>query len=160
MKLTPLEIRQQRFHVKFRGFDPQEVDTFLEMVADEFEDLLQASEAARHEVRRLQKEVQSLRQETQRLREVLKAAEGAKSQTIEALRGEAAEARAQAAREAQAIVEAGRREQAKAQQAVEAFVEKRRQMLTQLRNLLESQLRLLEMEEGEVAQPVPPKPRG
>ncbi|MFQ5892942.1 MAG: DivIVA domain-containing protein, partial [Nitrospinota bacterium] len=158
MKLTPLEIRQQRFHVKFRGFDPQEVDTFLEMVANELEDLLQASEAARHEVRRLQKEVQSLKQETQRLREVLKAAEGAKSQTIEALRGEAAEARAQAAREAQAIVEAGRREQAKAQQAVEAFVEKRRQMLTQLRNLLESQLRLLEMEEGEVAQPPPPRP--
>ncbi len=40
MKLTPLDIKKQRFAVKMRGFDPTEVETFLEMAANEFEALL------------------------------------------------------------------------------------------------------------------------
>jgi len=31
MKITPLDIRQQQFNVRFRGFDAEEVDTFLEI---------------------------------------------------------------------------------------------------------------------------------
>ena len=40
MKITPLDIRQQQFTVRFRGFDAEEVDTFLEMIADEYEELM------------------------------------------------------------------------------------------------------------------------
>ena len=38
MRITPQDIRQQQFTVRtFRGFDPQEVDAFLEDVADDYE---------------------------------------------------------------------------------------------------------------------------
>ena len=37
MRITPLDIRKQPFRRSFRGFDPDEVNTFLEMVANEFE---------------------------------------------------------------------------------------------------------------------------
>ncbi|MCP4370870.1 MAG: DivIVA domain-containing protein, partial [Deltaproteobacteria bacterium] len=30
MKITPLDIQQQKFKTRFRGFDVQEVDIFLE----------------------------------------------------------------------------------------------------------------------------------
>src|SRR5688572_2881278 len=41
MRISPQDIRQQQFTVKmFRGFDPQEVDAFLEDVADDYETLL------------------------------------------------------------------------------------------------------------------------
>jgi YggT family protein len=36
MKLTPLDIQQQQFKVRFRGFDVREVDRFLEQTADAF----------------------------------------------------------------------------------------------------------------------------
>ena len=37
MRVTPADIRQQSFSVRFRGFDPQEVDSFLEDVAVDLE---------------------------------------------------------------------------------------------------------------------------
>jgi cell division initiation protein len=40
MHLTPLEIRKQTFRRSFRGFDPDEVSRFLEMVAGELETLI------------------------------------------------------------------------------------------------------------------------
>jgi len=36
MKTTPIDIQQQQFKVKFRGFDIHEVDSFLEQMADTF----------------------------------------------------------------------------------------------------------------------------
>lgn len=40
MKITPLEIKKQEFGKKFRGYSPEEVETFLEMIAGEFEESL------------------------------------------------------------------------------------------------------------------------
>ena len=41
MRITPHDIRHQQFTIRmFRGFDPHEVDTFLEAVADDYETLL------------------------------------------------------------------------------------------------------------------------
>jgi cell division initiation protein len=37
MKITPLEIKKQEFATKFRGYSPDEVHSYLEMVADELE---------------------------------------------------------------------------------------------------------------------------
>ena len=39
MNLTPLDIRKQSFQRTLRGFDPDEVQAFLEMAAEEFERL-------------------------------------------------------------------------------------------------------------------------
>ena len=37
MRISPQDIRQQQFTVKMvRGFDPQEVDAFLEDVAEDY----------------------------------------------------------------------------------------------------------------------------
>ena len=41
MRITPIDIRQQQFTLKlFRGFDVQEVDTFLEDIANDYEELM------------------------------------------------------------------------------------------------------------------------
>ncbi len=40
MPMTPLEIHKMKFQQKMRGYDPQEVENFLETVADELTDLL------------------------------------------------------------------------------------------------------------------------
>ncbi len=56
MKTTPLDIQQQQFKVKFRGFDIHEVDKFLEQMADTFASLRQENENLHEKVRRLKLE--------------------------------------------------------------------------------------------------------
>jgi cell division initiation protein len=48
MKLTPLDIRKQEFRKTLRGFDPIEVQTFLEMVGEEYEQLLEKNKQLNH----------------------------------------------------------------------------------------------------------------
>ena len=38
MTITPQDIQSKQFHVRMRGFDVDEVDKFLEKVAEEMED--------------------------------------------------------------------------------------------------------------------------
>ena len=61
MKITPLDIQQQRFTVRFRGFDLREVDLFLEQMAHTFEQMQRENESLREEIRRLQRESQGLK---------------------------------------------------------------------------------------------------
>jgi cell division initiation protein len=58
VNLTPLDIQQQKFRTRFRGFDAQEVDTFLDQMADAFEALLKENGNLKEEIRRLQLEIQ------------------------------------------------------------------------------------------------------
>ena len=61
MKITPLDIQQQQFRVRFRGFDVREVDCFLERIADEFETLIRESADRQREMQRLRREIQEYR---------------------------------------------------------------------------------------------------
>ena len=45
MKITPLDIQQQQFKTRLRGFDIREVDTFLDQMAEVFESLLAEKES-------------------------------------------------------------------------------------------------------------------
>ena len=56
MTLTPQDIQTQEFHVRFRGFDVEEVDGFLEKVATEFTTLIEQNS-------KLTEQVESLTQE-------------------------------------------------------------------------------------------------
>jgi len=44
MHISPLDIRKQRFRKTFMGFDPDQVNSFLEMVAGEFETLIRSTD--------------------------------------------------------------------------------------------------------------------
>ena len=41
MRLSYLDILEQCFHDKFRGYNKQEVDTFLHLVADDFKSMIE-----------------------------------------------------------------------------------------------------------------------
>ncbi|MCK5419477.1 MAG: DivIVA domain-containing protein, partial [Desulfobacterales bacterium] len=58
MKITPLDIQQQQFKTRFRGFDIREVDAFLEQMAEAFEALQKDNQNRSEEVRRLELEIQ------------------------------------------------------------------------------------------------------
>ena len=53
VKLTPSDIQQQQFKIKFRGLDIREVDLYLEKVADAFESLIIENQKIREKIERL-----------------------------------------------------------------------------------------------------------
>ncbi len=61
MGVTPLVVKQKEFTTRFRGFDVQEVDYFLEEVARELENLNQTIQALHEENHRLDLENQGYR---------------------------------------------------------------------------------------------------
>jgi cell division initiation protein len=44
MKVSPISIKKQEFSKSLRGYDPEEVQAFLEKLADEFDDLQKENE--------------------------------------------------------------------------------------------------------------------
>lgn len=57
MRITPLDIQQKQFSSRFRGFDMEEVDSFLELIREEMEELLRENANLREEARRYEKQL-------------------------------------------------------------------------------------------------------
>ena len=53
MNVSPLDLRQQKFSIGFRGYDPVEVSAFLAAVADDYEHALREMDRLRQDVARL-----------------------------------------------------------------------------------------------------------
>jgi cell division initiation protein len=61
MRLTYLDILEQCFHDKFRGYNKQEVDTFLHLVADDFKSLAE-------DLKDKEKQIDELKQSLEQLK--------------------------------------------------------------------------------------------
>jgi len=75
MKITPLDIQQQQFRLRFRGFDTVEVDNFLELLAGEFEELLKEINQLKEEERKKLARINELGAVEKDLRETLVSAQ-------------------------------------------------------------------------------------
>src|SRR4030065_744008 len=59
MKLTALDIKKQEFSKAFRGFDKLEVSAFLEIVAEEFEQLLGLNNGLQEKIKELEESLEN-----------------------------------------------------------------------------------------------------
>ena len=75
MKLTPLDVQRQSFQTRFRGFDREEVRTFLNVVSEEMEELRSENEQLGEEVRRLSTRMAEHHEREQILKNTLVAAQ-------------------------------------------------------------------------------------
>lgn len=89
MKLTPLEIRKQSFRKTMRGFDLEEVRVFLDMVADEYEKVLQENGMLSEKVRYLNERLEEYHHLEKTLQSSILTAERAAADSRERSRLEA-----------------------------------------------------------------------
>jgi cell division initiation protein len=75
MNVSPLDLRQQRFHSRFRGFDKIEVTSFLAAVADDYEQALRETDKLRQDLLRMEAVLAEHRQHEQSLRATLMTAQ-------------------------------------------------------------------------------------
>ncbi|HCK11942.1 MAG: hypothetical protein CME21_05400 [Gemmatimonadetes bacterium] len=89
VKITPLDIRKQSFKKAFRGIDPEEVQAFLEMIAEEFERLNRENLDFKERERSLKSEVKRYRDLEDTLQETLRTAQKAADDVHENAKKEA-----------------------------------------------------------------------
>jgi len=165
MKLTPLDIQQQQFSVRFRGFDTSEVDSFLETVAIELEELLKTNKDLREELERKDARIAEYQNMEKTLKETLLMAQATSEEMKRNAQKAIEELKANTQKEA-AFILARSREQAekmnaetsdrliKVQEEVNDLKRKKIMLKQELRSLLETHLRLLESSfEKEVREP-------
>jgi cell division initiation protein len=75
MKVSPLDLRQQRFRSAFRGFDKIEVTSFLIAVADDYEGALREMDKLRQDLTRMEAVLAEHREHERGLRTTLLAAQ-------------------------------------------------------------------------------------
>ena len=75
MKVTPLDLRQQRFNTVMRGYDRGEVQAFLLEVADDYEQALRETDRLRQDVTRLEALINEHREHERNLKSTLMTAQ-------------------------------------------------------------------------------------
>ena len=71
MRITPLDIQQKQFPIKFRGFDVEEVYAFLEVVREEMEELTRENSVLKENVFRMENQLKEFKDMEGTLRETL-----------------------------------------------------------------------------------------
>lgn len=76
MNITPLDIQQQQFKGKMLGgLDPNDVDSFLQMVAEEMESLIRENTELKEQGRKVSQQLEEFSQREVTLRETMLAAQ-------------------------------------------------------------------------------------
>lgn len=75
MRITPLDIQQKQFPIKFRGFDIEEVYAFLELVREEMEEILRENASLKESAARLETQLADFKNMETALRETLMTAQ-------------------------------------------------------------------------------------
>ena len=60
MRITALDIRNHRFRRQMGGYDREEVDTFLRLVAEDYETVLRDAQAKRDQILKLETRIEDL----------------------------------------------------------------------------------------------------
>lgn len=108
MNITPLDIRKHEFTKVFRGYDPEEVNAFLDMVSMEFETSVRETALLKEKLSNLENQVKKYRDIESTLQETLLSAQRTREDTIKIAKKQADVIIREAEVKAAAIVEEGR----------------------------------------------------
>lgn len=159
--LTPLDVRNKRGDFKkiLRGYDPQEVDVFLELAAERLEQLVRENIQLRERAETLQQQVSSQTGREKAVQEALVTAQELRNEMKTQAQRQAdlivSEAQAEARRqlaEAEARIRTRFRDaERRLDQAQDALLElerRRERFLKAFRQLLEREMDVVQVEEG------------
>lgn len=143
MKLTPLDIKKQEFKRVMRGYDPVEVDTFMDMMASEFEEVLRTQKEMRDRIVELEVQLKDYRQIEKTLQQTLLQAQEATSKTYESARRDAESIIREAEQKGSRIVEQATMELQRLTTELMQLRGRKESLLGRLRVLLSSELDLI-----------------
>lgn len=163
--LTPLDIQKTRFTQKMRGYDPQEVAQFLELVAEELAARLADVERLEQEARYYRQRLQEGERREHQLQETLVRAQKVADEITEQAEREAKVIVREAEITGDRIVQQATEQAARIESRVDELRVRRRELLLRLRNTVDLFSELVEEEtrdeeETAVVRTLPRKKRG
>ena len=158
MKLSPLLIKKQEFTKSLRGFDPEEVQAFLEKIANDVDSIIQENEILKQEVESLNQHVSEFRSIEKNLQDTLLKAQDSSSKALESSKKQTNLIMKEAEIKASQILESAKQEANDIRSAVVNLKEEKDLIVAKLKAIVNSQAHLLESKVKEAGdEPVQPK---
>ncbi len=144
MKLSPLLIKKQEFTKSLRGFDPEEVQAFLDKIASDVDSLIQENESFKGEVESLNERVAEFRSIEKNLQSTLLKAQESSSKAFESSKKQTNLMMKEAEIKASQMLENAKQEANDIRNAVVNLREERDLIIARLKSIINSQAHLLE----------------
>jgi cell division initiation protein len=149
MGITSLVVRQKEFKTRFRGFDVQEVDGFLEEVADQLESMDRTIEKLAEEKRRLDLENQGYRKREDAMKNAMVQSQNVMEQMKDNAKKSAQVIIANAQVEAEKMLSRSHKRLSQLHSDIMELKRQRIQLEMQISAVIESHSKLLEMSKKE-----------
>ena len=158
MKLSPLLIKKQEFTKSLRGFDPEEVQAFLDKISSDVDSLIQENESLKEEVESLNQRVAEFRSIEKNLQSTLLKAQESSSKAFESSKKQANLMMKEAEIKASQMLENAKQEANDIRNAVVNLREERDLIIARLKSIINSQTHLLESKVKDAGdEPVKPR---
>lgn len=151
MILTAQDIQSQQFHVRFRGFDVEEVDSFLEKIAAAFQAVSEENQQLKGRLETLEQELATYHNQQKSFQNAIIAAQNVADGMKAKSREEAEEIVTEAQEEARLRREDAEREMAELKRKIDHLKSLREQAHEDMRQQLKSYLHMLETEPVDTA---------
>jgi cell division initiation protein len=145
MKFSPMSIKNQDFRKAVRGFDKEEVQSFLDKLSYEFENLLQNNDQLRKDLEAANSRLSEFRKIEKNLQNTLLKAQESSTKALESTRKQSTLMVKEAEIKASQIVEKARESANEIRNAVINLREERDLVVARLKSIISSQAHLLEM---------------
>jgi cell division initiation protein len=145
MNLTPLDVQQQQFRVRLRGFDIREVDNFLEQVAEAFTALKSENKELREQIRSLKLETQGYKEREETFKRAMLNSQKVLEQMKDNARKSAEVIVADAEVKAEKVLNRAHNRLSQLHEDIAELKRQRMQIEVQIRSVIESHSKLLEI---------------
>ena len=149
MKITPIDISGHAFAVRMRGFDQEEVRSFLNLVSSEMEALISDSNSQKERLAQLEASVSDLRERERILKETLLTAQRLADEIREEARKEAQIIVKEAEVKGGQLLDHAARKAGELEGVITALRVEREAFSVRIRSAVEQHLRLLDMHRAE-----------
>lgn len=136
MKVTPLDLRQAKLTVTFRGYDKNEVDALLNEVADDYEQALRETDRLHQELSRMEALVAEHREHERNLRNTLLTAQRLSDEIREHAEQEARRVVEEADTRADLVFQQAQNRVEEVQREIDTLKLKRREVETSLQSVI------------------------
>ena len=145
MRITPLDIRDHEFKKKMRGFDTEEVKSFLDLVAEEYERFVVSNARLTDEAADLTGRLSELRERERILKETLYAAQKLAEEMREEARRERDLILKEAELKAEQLIDAARQRVSQLDSEILSLRAERDAFESKVRSIIEQHSKLLDM---------------
>jgi cell division initiation protein len=149
MKITPIDISGHRFAKRMRGYDPEEVRSFLNLVSGEFEKLIIEGNGLKEELAQIKSSIADYKERERILKETLLTAQKLAEDIKEEARKEASLVIKEAELKGTQLIDQAARKASQIEVVIQNLRAERSAFEERVRGAVETHLRLLELHRKE-----------